>query len=353
MNKTLLKWIGWGIILCIIIWAWKFFPGSKTDTKTSETEKQIIFDKNLDRDEAAKNLFLLEINSSSYSKKLKAKAYSSKISSKNNIATIATVETIKVYDDNEIIDSLLWNTKIYTSSYSSSYSSFSSFSSNKIFDTKNFCDQNSFICEIVNFETQKDERKLQTIKTILDRFWYNRSDYLNSINITENSNWRRGYATHSHIVINWYNLSDKEFWEVFTHELGHIIDLGIIKWDGEKTTQYTEFWQSVFAKNDPSIDFYRLSWDWEKTRKAGAKSQDFVSGYGMSDPFEDYAECFNMYINHKNAFLAMTKSSQTLKQKYDIIDKNFSSKYFFEDNETAKKVEASPFWRPWDSTRMN
>ena len=343
MNKTILKWIWWGILICSIIWAWILFPSSKYNEQNLSQE--IIFDKNIDRQQAAKSLLMLEINSSN----LKKQSSKSKISSKKNVQNISMIETIKVYNDDDIINNFIWS--------SSSSIKNNSSSSEKNFETKNvsqnFCQNNEKLCQIVIFENDRDEKKLFSIKTILDRFWYDPTQYINSINIVENSNWRRWYATHSYIVINSYNQSQKEFWEVFTHELAHIIDLWVIKWNWEKDEKFTEFWNVIFAKNDPSIQFYKLSRDWEKVRKAWSKSQDFVSWYAMSDPFEDYAESFNMYINHKNLFLAMTRSSNILRQKYDIIDKQFWTKYFFEDNETTKKVEASPFWRPWDSTRMN
>jgi hypothetical protein len=39
----------------------------------------------------------------------------------------------------------------------------------------------------------------------------------------------------------------------------------------------------------------------------------------MSDPFEDFAECHNMYLNHNDIFKAWAQKNEIMKQKYNFL----------------------------------
>jgi hypothetical protein len=41
----------------------------------------------------------------------------------------------------------------------------------------------------------------------------------------------------------------------------------------------------------------------------------------MTDPFEDFAETFNMFVNHNAVFKKMAKESSILKEKYKFMSK--------------------------------
>jgi hypothetical protein len=58
-------------------------------------------------------------------------------------------------------------------------------------------------------------------------------------------------------------------------------------------------------------------------RKQSAKKQDFCSVYGMSNPFEDFTECIQLYLNHHDYFVNIKKSSPTLEYKYNFINNLF------------------------------
>jgi hypothetical protein len=47
--------------------------------------------------------------------------------------------------------------------------------------------------------------------------------------------------------------------------------------------------------------------------------EDFCSGYGMSDPFEDFAECHNLYLNHHDYFRKLAMNNSTVKEKYNFM----------------------------------
>ncbi|MFC1810700.1 putative zinc-binding metallopeptidase, partial [Patescibacteria group bacterium] len=102
--------------------------------------------------------------------------------------------------------------------------------------------------------------------------------------------------------------------------------------------------------DDPSLRFYKLSWNNENEMKEGSVKANFVTGYAMTDPFEDFAETYNYYILHGSQFKQMAKYDKTLRRKYIYI------KYFvFEGQE----FDYDPYnetvngWRNYDSTLLN
>lgn len=53
---------------------------------------------------------------------------------------------------------------------------------------------------------------------------------LDAIDIKTDIGARRGYATHNTIVLNVGSVANKtEFLELISHEMGHILDLGILQ----------------------------------------------------------------------------------------------------------------------------
>jgi hypothetical protein len=47
----------------------------------------------------------------------------------------------------------------------------------------------------------------------------------------------------------------------------------------------------------------------------------------MSDPFEDLAECFNLYTHHNNLFKKFALSNKIMKKKYNFIAALFAGIY--------------------------
>ena len=179
-----------------------------------------------------------------------------------------------------------------------------------------------------------------TFPDLLQRLYY--------VKIQKDKVGRRWYAWHHSLVMNlknwiWY----EQFLEVLTHELWHIVDLGLIVWTSkEKSKKYTEFWRAVFSIDDKSLVFYRLSWESEKIKKPYSYAKDFVSWYWLTDTFEDFAECFNMYVNHNSVFRKMAKESNILKKKYLFINNIMHWRYLQSDSKFKYKIG----FRPRDST---
>lgn len=179
-------------------------------------------------------------------------------------------------------------------------------------------------------------------------------EVINRIEINKGNGNRRGYATRDTIIFNlWSVQSKKEFVQLSTHEMGHITDLGYIQWlSSRKNKSFTEFGKVVFAIDDSSLSFYKLSRDKETIRKAEAKKKDFCSGYGMSDPFEDLAECFNLYINHNSLFRKIAKTNAILKKKYNFIANIFDGQYISSSSQDLSLVKTNISRRPRDTTKI-
>jgi len=178
---------------------------------------------------------------------------------------------------------------------------------------------------------------------------------MTNIEINKGNGERRWYADRTSIVFNlWSVQSKKEFIELSTHEMGHITDLWYIQWSSsQKDKNYTEFNKIKFAIDDPSLSFYKLSRDKETIRKAIAKQKDFCSGYGMSDPFEDFAECFNLYINHNSFFKQIAKTNTVMKKKYNFIAGIFAGMYISSNSQDLTLIKNNTVRRPRDTTKLS
>ena len=165
---------------------------------------------------------------------------------------------------------------------------------------------------------------------------------------------RRWLSSHTKVILytGWMK-SIKEFWEVMTHEMWHIVDLWFISGKEQKKDIYfTEFGKVVFPVDDPSLDYYRVSRRSEDTRRGWSRSQDFVSGYGMTNPFEDFAESFNLYINHYGVLDEYASSNESIANKKAALDQYLWWKYLSYDQERATEVSERSSSRQWDTTRM-
>lgn len=159
---------------------------------------------------------------------------------------------------------------------------------------------------------------------------------------------RRGLTSASSMILRAENVTDSVFASVLVHEIGHLVDLGAftgLKDTGESS--FLDFGRQVY-NSDLSTEFYQINWESDLIMKSDATPLDFVSGYAMTDPFEDFAETYNWYVLHGANFRKIADFNDSLKQKYD-----FMKKYVFQEKEFSDNLTLSDFYkRTYDSTLL-
>jgi hypothetical protein len=224
------------------------------------------------------------------------------------------------------------------------------------------CSRYKSICNKVSragtFTEEDKTLKLAYVAYLLKKLdesisrWKNPSQALLSM-VINNGKWaRRGNANRDTITINlWWMSYDSEFFQVISHEMWHIVDLGWLQWTSKKKSQnFTEFNKAVFAIDDPSLDYYKYSRNSETVRKNWMTREDFCSWYGMSDPFEDFAECHNLYLNHHDYFRKLAMNNSTVKSKYNYFSNLYGWKYI--NNSEARYETRESSYRVWDTTKI-
>jgi hypothetical protein len=132
-----------------------------------------------------------------------------------------------------------------------------------------------------------------------------------------------------------YEMDLSEFLAVSIHEFAHFLDLYILQ-----------------KKNwvDVSDYFYDISWEETTILKSPMAQKDFVSGYAMTNKYEDFAETFWYYILHNSDFLEKSKKSSVLKQKYDYFKKYLFGENEFIDSLLKWQEEIKDYYR--DTTKI-
>lgn len=144
----------------------------------------------------------------------------------------------------------------------------------------------------------------------------------------------RGQVVGNKLILTTRVWDDSEQLKVFVHELGHIIDI---------------FYLKKGFLSDPSDDFYLISWESFQTKKKGQKITDFVSGYALSNKYEDFAESFAFYVFHNEDFVNRAKGNPMLRSKYDF----FRSHVFRDDEFQGTSFELEPLKSyNWDTTKI-
>lgn len=224
------------------------------------------------------------------------------------------------------------------------------------------CSNRSSLCDKISYVDISDKDKyfyqwiINLIVSKLDNYSALAvSDTIKNIQVDWSNSERRWYAGRTKIYMNPKDIkSYREFMEVLTHELGHIVDLWVVVWTNQNNldTNYTEFWQASFYLDDPSLNFYKISRANENTTYKQTSYKDFVSGYGMSNIYEDFAECNNMYINHQDLFAKMAENSTQLKAKFAYIQSLYKNNYLQNDSKNLTKIAQNTSRRPRDTTRI-
>lgn len=160
---------------------------------------------------------------------------------------------------------------------------------------------------------------------------------------------RRGLAGKSVIIIDG-TLSDDEFRAVLMHEaLGHLFDLGCLT--GTPQAGKSDFvdGSDPIYNDDPSLAFYRISWLDATHRRPNAKAEDFVTGYAITDPFEDLAESVTYYLLNRTAFVKRARMNIALAAKLRWLQT------FLPAASSPPPITKNTAWTgviPWDATKL-
>ncbi|MFN7160689.1 MAG: putative zinc-binding metallopeptidase [Candidatus Gracilibacteria bacterium] len=184
----------------------------------------------------------------------------------------------------------------------------------KVIETHTHEDEHASSPVITEVSVEKSAKQ-KFVEELISKFPAHLSTSLTLIQVND-SFGVRGLSNGSRMYINLGKMSDQELSAVVIHELGHVIDLGYLL--GKETpSPFMDGTSQVYA-NDPSVGFYSISWEASNKRKSRTPL-DYVSGYAMSDPFEDFAESFAYYVLQGQNFRKMAKENEALKQKYSFI----------------------------------
>lgn len=141
-----------------------------------------------------------------------------------------------------------------------------------------------------------------------------------------------------------------EMRSLFLHELGHNVDINYLAGDRETgKTDYSSEKVTVYW-DDPSIAYYSINWKDSDIEQPGTTDGDFASGYGRTNPQEDFAEGYVLYVENGPLFREWASENQALQQKYDQLNNSVfgGREYFTEYSNTAFAGSD----RPWDATLM-
>lgn len=198
--------------------------------------------------------------------------------------------------------------------------------------------------------TALDDKKKEEITSVLSKLPAGHISTLKNLILDYNPEAHRGLGGRNLIIIRGVNMDSEEFFGVLIHEIGHSVDLGYLsESDKDKESEFTDNKTPVY-EDDPSLGFYRISWKDEENFKKDTSNKDFVSGYALTDPFEDFAETYVYYVLHNKDFKSKTQTSEKLLQKYEFMKNTvFDGKEF----DTGELLTEKLYNRPWDITVLS
>lgn len=142
------------------------------------------------------------------------------------------------------------------------------------------------------------------------------------------------------------SVPDDEFLTLLTHECGHLAHAALSGTPSSGDSGLRDGSQ-VFYNDSPAIGFFRISWMSDRVRREGSRAEDFVSGYAITDMFEDFAETYTYYLYQRADMEARARTNDAIRRKLDWMEANYpnpavpvSGNYVF-----GGKV-------PWDATKL-
>ncbi|MBU1017665.1 hypothetical protein KKA33_01410 [Patescibacteria group bacterium] len=195
-----------------------------------------------------------------------------------------------------------------------------------------------------------DTEKKEEIVTVLKKLPEYHTESLKNLILDYNPDANRGLGGKSMIILRAVNMDAEEFFGVMIHEIGHNVDLGALSEMNEDMESEFKDGKNPIYESDPSLGFYRISWENDQMRKKEMSNPDFVSGYAMTDPFEDFAESYVYYVLHNKDFKSKTQTSEALLKKYQFMKNEVFNGMEFDTGEYLTDQFNN---RPWDITVLS
>lgn len=158
----------------------------------------------------------------------------------------------------------------------------------------------------------------------------------------------RGLAGKTVMILSGQTNSAKELRGLFYHEFGHLIDTGY--YQGSEESGYSGFTDGdeVIYRDDISVGFYSISWQNSSSKQSDSKTEDFITGYAATDPFEDFAESAAMYLLQPEYFKYRAGLNPVIARKLDFIET-----YIFPGLPQIASGNYNDDIIPWDSTKLD
>ena len=130
------------------------------------------------------------------------------------------------------------------------------------------------------------------------------------------------------------SLPESEGVKVFVHEFGHAVDI--------------EYLVPRLLRSDASEEFYGISWQDIRVKLPKQTITNFVSGYAMTNKYEDFAESFGLYVFHNETFAARAQLDPIIARKYAF----FQDRVFMNSEFVGTSFETAPLEKYlWDTTK--
>ncbi len=171
-------------------------------------------------------------------------------------------------------------------------------------------------------------------------------DHLRNFYVQYNNPKNRGLGGKTTIILTG-NVGNEEFAGLLIHECAHVIHSNL---PGSPLSGKSAFVDGAdpFYNDSPIAAFFSISWTEADLLKREAKKADFVSGYAMSDAFEDFAESFALYILHRDAFEERAQTNKAIAAKLEWMKTNLPTS----DNLLGTSRYTWEKTVPWDITKL-
>jgi hypothetical protein len=156
---------------------------------------------------------------------------------------------------------------------------------------------------------------------------------------------RRGLGGKTTIILDG-TVPDSEFVQLLAHECGHVIHANM---PGTASSGLSSFrdGQEPFYLDAPLVGFFIVNWQNESAMRAGVTAEDFASGYGRENAFENFSETFAAYVFHRDWLKTRAAGNVRLATQLDWLETNLPM--------TAYPATSGAVWNgqvPWDVTKL-